>query len=134
MVKEAKVAKVDDVLETIKRMTAMELADLSKRIQKEFGVTPAVAVAGPMPAATATGPAEQAAQEEKTAFDVILSAVGGKKIQVIKVVRELTNLGLKEAKELVDGVPKPVKEGVAKEDAEAARDKLQEVGATVEIK
>jgi large subunit ribosomal protein L7/L12 len=129
--KEAKVAKVDEVLETIKGMTAMELADLSKKMQEEFGVTPAVAMAGPAPAA---GVAEQAPAEEKTTFDVILSGVGDKKIQVIKVVRELTSLGLKEAKDLVDGAPKPVKEGVSKEDAEAARDKLQEVGATVEVK
>jgi large subunit ribosomal protein L7/L12 len=131
VVKEAKVAKVDEVLETIKGMTAMELADLSKKMQEEFGVTPAVAMAGPAPAA---GAAEQAPAEEKTTFDVILAGVGDKKIQVIKVVRELTSLGLKEAKELVDGAPKPVKEGVSKEDAEAARDKLQEVGATVEVK
>lgn len=131
MAKVAKAAKVDEVLETIKGMTAMELADLSKRMQEEFGVTPAVAVAG---AVAAPGAAEQAPAEEKTTFDVVLSRVGDKKIQVIKVVRELTTLGLKEAKELVDGAPKPVKEGVSREEAEAARDRLQEMGATVELK
>jgi len=127
----AKAAKVDEVLETIKSMTAMELADLSKRMQEEFGVTPAVAVAG---MAAAPGAAEQAPAEEKTTFDVVLSAIGDKKIQVIKVVRELTSLGLKEAKEVVDNAPRAVKEAVSREDAEAARDKLQEVGATVELK
>jgi large subunit ribosomal protein L7/L12 len=127
----AKAAKVDEVLETIKSMTAMELADLSKRMQEEFGVTPAVAVAG---MAAAPGAAEQAPAEEKTTFDVVLSAIGDKKIQVIKVVRELTSLGLKEAKEVVDNAPRTVKEAVSREDAEAARDKLQEVGATVELK
>lgn len=131
MAKVAKAAKVDEVLETIKGMTAMELADLSKRMQEEFGVTPTVAVAG---AVAAPGAAEQAPAEEKTTFDVVLSRVGDKKIQVIKVVRELTTLGLKEAKELVDGAPKPVKEGVSREEAEAARDRLQEMGATVELK
>ncbi len=131
MVKVAKAAKVDEVLETIKSMTAMELADLSKRMQEEFGVTPAVAVAG---MAAAPGAAEQAPVEEKTTFDVVLSAIGDKKIQVIKVVRELTSLGLKEAKEVVDNAPRAVKEAVSREDAEAARDKLQEVGATVELK
>ncbi|TET69474.1 MAG: 50S ribosomal protein L7/L12 [Candidatus Zixiibacteriota bacterium] len=112
-------------------MTAMELADLSKRMQEEFGVTPAVAVAG---VAAVPGAAEQAPAEEKTTFDVVLSAIGDKKIQVIKVVRELTTLGLKEAKEVVDNAPRAVKEAVSREDAEAARDKLQEVGATVELK
>lgn len=131
MAKVAKAAKVDEVLETIKSMTAMELADLSKRMQEEFGVTPAVAVAG---MAAAPGAAEQAPVEEKTTFDVVLSAIGDKKIQVIKVVRELTSLGLKEAKEVVDNAPRAVKEAVSREDAEAARDKLQEVGATVELK
>ncbi len=127
----AKAVKVDEVLETIKSMTAMELADLSKRMQEEFGVTPAVAVAG---VAAVPGAAEQAPAEEKTTFDVVLSAIGDKKIQVIKVVRELTTLGLKEAKEVVDNAPRAVKEAVSREDAEAARDKLQEVGATVELK
>lgn len=131
MAKVAKAVKVDEVLETIKSMTAMELADLSKRMQEEFGVTPAVAVAG---VAAAPGAAEQAPVEEKTTFDVVLSAIGDKKIQVIKVVRELTTLGLKEAKEVVDNAPRAVKEAVSREDAEAARDKLQEVGATVELK
>lgn len=131
MAKVVKAVKVDEVLETIKSMTAMELADLSKRMQEEFGVTPAVAVAG---VAAVPGAAEQAPAEEKTTFDVVLSAIGDKKIQVIKVVRELTTLGLKEAKEVVDNAPRAVKEAVSREDAEAARDKLQEVGATVELK
>ena len=131
MAKVVKAVKVDEVLETIKSMTAMELADLSKRMQEEFGVTPALAVAG---VAAAPGAAEQAPVEEKTTFDVVLSAIGDKKIQVIKVVRELTTLGLKEAKEVVDNAPRAVKEAVSREDAEAARDKLQEVGATVELK
>jgi large subunit ribosomal protein L7/L12 len=107
----------------------MELADLSKAIQDKFGVTPMAPVAAAAPAAGAAAPAE-----EQTQFDVVLNAVGDKKIQVIKVVRELTGLGLKEAKDLVDGAPKKVKEGVSKDEAKAAQEKLQEVGAVVEVK
>ncbi|MCP4634697.1 MAG: 50S ribosomal protein L7/L12 [candidate division Zixibacteria bacterium] len=121
--------KIDTVLENIKGMTAIELAELSKKIQDEFGVTPMAAVA----AAPAAGGGEAAA-EEQTEFNVVLNAAGDKKIQVIKVVRELTGLGLKEAKAVVDEAPGNVKEGISKEDAEAAKAKLEEVGAQVEIK
>ncbi|HYE09201.1 MAG TPA: 50S ribosomal protein L7/L12 [Patescibacteria group bacterium] len=115
-------------IEEIKGMTVLELAELVKAIEEEFGVTAAapVAAAG---AAAAAAPAE-----EKTEFDVILASAGAEKIKVIKVVRELTGLGLKEAKDLVDNAPKPIKEAVAMADAEAIKAKLAEVGATVEIK
>jgi len=109
----------------------LELSDLSKKMQDEFGVSPAAAV--PVVVAGASE-GEAAAAEEKTEFDVVLESAGAKKIQVIKVVRELTSLGLKEAKDLVDGAPKAVKEGISKEDAEAAKAKLEEVGATVMLK
>jgi large subunit ribosomal protein L7/L12 len=121
---------IDNIISTIENMTVIELAELSKSLQEKFGVSAAIPVAAPGAAA----PTEAAQAEEKTEFDVILSAVGDKKIQVIKVVRELTGLGLKEAKDLVDGAPKPVKEGIPKEEAESVKSKLQEVGATVEIK
>jgi large subunit ribosomal protein L7/L12 len=116
----------------IVKLTLMQAKELADYLKEEYGIEPAaggaVMVAGPAAAA----PAE--AVEEKTSFDVILTGFGANKIQVIKVVRELTSLGLKEAKELVDGVPKPLKEGVSKEDAETAKKKLEEAGATVEIK
>ncbi|MCJ7508730.1 MAG: 50S ribosomal protein L7/L12 [candidate division Zixibacteria bacterium] len=121
---------IDKVISTIEGMTVMELAELSKALQEKFGVSPAVQVA--QAAAPAGGDAQ--ASEEKTEFDLILTAAGDKKIQVIKVVRELTGLGLKEAKDLVDGAPKPVKEKISRDEAEAAKKKLQEVGAGVEIK
>jgi large subunit ribosomal protein L7/L12 len=126
------VNQVDQVVGIIEKMSVLELAELSKNLQEKFGVSAAVPVAqmaGPAGAAEAAAPAE-----EKTEFSAVLSAVGDKKIQVIKVVRELTALGLKEAKDLVDGAPKPVKEGVSKEEAEKIKAKLSEVGATVEIK
>jgi len=123
---------IDQVISTIEKMSVLELAELTKSLQEKFGVTAAVPVAAA--AAPQAGVAEQAPAEEKTEFDVVLSSVGDKKIQVIKVVRELTGLGLKEAKDLVDGAPKPVKEGIPKQEAETIRNKLQEVGATVEIK
>jgi len=126
----AEKSNIDQIISSIEKMTVMELAELSKSLQEKFGVSAAVPVA----AAGASAPAEAAQAEEKTEFDVILSAVGDKKIQVIKVVRELTGLGLKEAKDVVDGAPKPVKEAVPKEEAESVKAKLQEVGATVEIK
>jgi len=126
----AEKTNVDNIISIIEKMTVMELAELSKSLQEKFGVSAAVPVA----AAGAAAPAEAAKAEEKTEFDVILSSIGDKKIQVIKVVRELTALGLKEAKDLVDGAPKPVKEGIPKEEAESVKAKLQEVGATVEIK
>ncbi|KPL03745.1 MAG: hypothetical protein AMJ73_05435 [candidate division Zixibacteria bacterium SM1_73] len=113
-------------------MSVLELSELSKNLQDKFGVSAAVPVVS---AQASVGVAEAVAPaEEKTEFSAILSAVGEKKIQVIKVVRELTGLGLKEAKELVDGAPKPVKEGVSKEEVESVKAKLTEVGATVEIK
>jgi large subunit ribosomal protein L7/L12 len=120
--------KVQQAFDIIKEMTVLELSDLSKKMQDEFGVSPVVM------AGAGAGGGEAAAAEEKTEFDVVLESAGAKKIQVIKVVRELTSLGLKEAKDLVDGAPKPVKEGISKEDAEAAKTKLEEVGATVVLK
>ncbi len=134
--KEAKAAEakssVDQVIGMIEQMSVLELAELSKNLQEKFGVSAAVSVAQ---AATPAGGAEAPAPaEEKTEFSVVLAAVGDKKIQVIKVVRELTGLGLKEAKDLVDGAPNPVKEGVSKDEAEKIKAKLTEVGATVELK
>lgn len=126
----AEKTNIDQIISAIENMTVLELAELSKSLQDKFGVSAAVPVA----AAGVAASAEAAQAEEKTEFDVVLSAIGDKKIQVIKVVRELTGLGLKEAKDLVDGAPKPVKEGVNKEEAESVKAKLQEVGATVEIK
>ncbi|MEW6772010.1 MAG: 50S ribosomal protein L7/L12 [Bacillota bacterium] len=127
-------SKVAEIMEAIKGLTVVELADLVKALENEFGVSAAAPVAvAAAPAAAGTAPAA-APEEEKTEFDVILTAVGDKKINVIKVVREITGLGLKEAKDLVDNVPKPVKEKVSKEEAEAAKAKLAEAGATVEIK
>ena len=116
------------MIEEIKALTVLELSDLVKAIEEEFGVS----AAAPVAVAAVAGPA--AAAEEKTEFDVILNDAGAGKIAVIKVVRELTGLGLKEAKELVDGCPKPVKTGVSKDDAEACKAKLEEAGAKVEIK
>jgi len=118
-----------DILEAIKQKSILELNELVEMIQDEFGVTP-MAMAAPAAAA----PAADAAAEEKTSFDVVLTGFGDKKIQVIKAVRELTSLGLKEAKELVEGVPKPVKEGVTKEDAEAAKKTLEDAGGTADVK
>jgi large subunit ribosomal protein L7/L12 len=119
----------EQVKDFIKNMTLMDAASLVKELEEELGVSAAAPVAV---AAAAAGPA--AAAEEKTEFNVILAEAGEKKIQVIKVVRELTGLGLKEAKDLVDGAPKPVKEGVSKADAESIKKKLEEQGAKVEIK
>ncbi|UCE18496.1 MAG: 50S ribosomal protein L7/L12 [Gemmatimonadota bacterium] len=128
----AKKNNVKDVMETLEKMTVLEIAELVKGMEEKFGVTaaaPILQAAGP---AQATATEEQV--EEKTEFDVILNSVGDKKIQVIKVVRTLTDLGLKEAKELVDTAPKPIKTGVSKEAAEEIKTKLEEVGAAVEIK
>ncbi|HEX3046685.1 MAG TPA: 50S ribosomal protein L7/L12 [Bacillota bacterium] len=123
-------SKINDVLEIVKGMSVLELNELVKAFEEEFGVSAAAPVA-----VAAAGPAAAApVAEEKTEFDVILASAGGQKIQVIKVVREATGLGLKEAKDLVDGAPKPVKEGIAKKDAEELKKKLEEAGATVEIK
>lgn len=122
----------DQVLEFIDNMTILEMSEFIKEFEERYGVT----AAAPVAVAAAGGPAagEAEAVEEKTSFDVVLTAIGDKKIQVIKTVRELTSLGLKEAKELVDSAPKPVVTGVTKEEAEAMKAKLEEQGATVELK
>ena len=123
--------KITAILEEIKALTVLDLSELVHAIEDEFGVSAAAPVA--VAAAPAAGAAAPAA-EEKTEFDVVLKAAGANKIQVIKVVREITGLGLKEAKEVVDGAPKTVKEGVSKDDAEAIKAKLTDVGAEVEVK
>ena len=123
-------AAVDTVFEQLGTMTVLELVELKNKIEEEWGITAAAPVA--VAAAGGGGPAEAA--EEKTAFDVVLTAAGGQKIQVIKVVRAVTGLGLKEAKDLVDGAPNPVKEGLAKEEADTIKGQLEEAGATVELK
>jgi large subunit ribosomal protein L7/L12 len=122
----------EEIKEAIKSMTVLELAQLVKDLEEEFGVSAAAMVAAAPAAGGAAGAAAPA--EEKTEFDVILANPGANKINVIKVVREITGLGLKEAKDLVDGAPKPVKEGVSKDEAEQIKKKLEEAGATVEIK
>jgi large subunit ribosomal protein L7/L12 len=120
-----------EILDKISSMTVLELSELIKQMEEKFGVSAAAAVAVAGPAA---GAAPAAAAEEQTEFTVVLSSFGENKVNVIKAVRELTGLGLKEAKDLVDGAPKPVKEGVNKADAEAAKKKLEEAGAKVEVK
>jgi large subunit ribosomal protein L7/L12 len=132
MTKAEGTGSVDKIVEMIEQLTALELADLSKALSEKFGVTPMAAM--PMGAVAGGGGGEAAAEEEKTEFDVVLTAFGEKKLQVIKVVRAITGLGLKEAKDLVEGAPKAVKEGIAKEDAQEIKTKLEEVGATVEVK
>jgi large subunit ribosomal protein L7/L12 len=123
----------DKVVEQLGGMTVLELVELKNKLEEEWGVTAAAPVAVAAPgAAPAAG--DGAAAEEKTEFDVVLSAAGGQKIQVIKVVRALTGLGLKEAKDLVDGAPNPVKEGVPQDEADSIKAQLEEAGATVEIK
>jgi large subunit ribosomal protein L7/L12 len=122
------------VLETLGKMTVLELVELKKAIEEEWGVTAAAPVAVAGVAAPAAGGDGAAAAEEKTEFDVVLTGVGDKKIQVIKVVRAITGLGLKEAKDLVDTAPKPVKEGIAQEEADSIKSQLEEAGATVELK
>ena len=123
-------AKVQDIIETVKKLTVLELSELVKALEEEFGVS----AAAPVAVAAAPAAGAPAAEEEQSEFDVVLMAAGDKKIQVIKVVRELTSLGLKEAKDLVDGAPKSVKERVSKADAEAVKAKLEAEGATVQIK
>lgn len=124
---------MNQIIDAIEKMTVMELVELKKALEEKFGVTAAAPMMmGAMPAMA--GAAVPAAVEEKTEFDVVLQTTGEKKIQVIKVVRELTGLGLKEAKDLVDGAPKNVKEGVSKDEAEKIKAKLEEQGATVGIK
>ena len=121
-------AKVDDILESIDGLTVVELADLVKKIEEKYGVS-AVAAAAPV----AGGAAVAGGADEKSTYTVVLKSAGATKIQVIKVVRDVTGLGLKEAKELVDGAPKTVKEDVAKDEAEGMKAKLEEAGATVEL-
>jgi len=126
-------AKVEDALEIIKGMTIIELRDLNKAIEEEFGVTAAAPMMA-MAAAPSGDGGGAAAAEEKDEFDVVLTTFGANKINVIKAVRELTSLGLKEAKDLVEAAPKAIKEAASKADAEAAKAKLEEAGATVELK
>jgi large subunit ribosomal protein L7/L12 len=121
-------ADLAKIVDELSGLTVLEAAELSKMLEEKWGVSAAA------PVAVAAAGAPAAAAEEKTAFDVVLAAAGAQKINVIKVVRELTGLGLKEAKDLVEGAPKPVKTGVAKEEAETMKKKLTEAGATVEVK
>jgi large subunit ribosomal protein L7/L12 len=125
-------AGVDSIFESLGKMSVLELVELKNKIEEEWGVTAAAPVAVAAPGAAAGG--DGAAAEEKTAFDVVLTEAGGQKIQVIKVVRAVTGLGLKEAKDLVDSAPKPVKEGAAQEEADQIKAQLEEAGATVELK
>jgi len=126
---------IDEIVEAIGNMTLLEVAELVKKLEEKFGVSAAAVVAAAPVAAAAGAPAGPApAAEEKTEFTVVLKSAGANKINVIKVVREITGLGLKEAKDLVDSAPKPVKEGIPKEEAEKIAKKLQEAGAEVEIK
>lgn len=122
----------EDVIKFIENMTVLELSEFIKELEEKFGVSAAVPVG--MPMGPIPGAAQAAPEVEKTEFDLILTGFGDKKIQVIKAVRELTNLGLKEAKDLVEGVPQPVKEGVPKEEAESAKKKIEEAGGAAEIK
>jgi len=125
-------ADLQKIVEELSGLTLLEAAELAKLLEEKWGVSAATVAMAAVPASGAGAAATVA--EEKTEFDVILTGVGEKKIQVIKVVRELTSLGLKEAKDLVEGAPKPVKEAVSKDEAESVKKKLEEVGATVEIK
>ena len=125
-------SKVTDVLDIVKEMTVLELSELVKAFEEEFGVSAAAPMAVAAAPIAGAAPAESA--EEKTDFDVILKEFGQQKVTVIKVIREITGLGLKEAKDLVEAAPKPVKEGVNKDEAEAIKTKLEEAGATVELK
>jgi large subunit ribosomal protein L7/L12 len=121
---------VDKLFESLGSMSVLELVELKKKIEDEWGIT----AAAPVAVAAAGGAAPAAAEEEKTSFDVVLTEAGQQKIQVIKVVRAVTGLGLKEAKDLVDSAPKPVKEGVNQEEADSVKAQLEEAGATVELK
>jgi large subunit ribosomal protein L7/L12 len=127
-------AAVDTVFDELGKMTVLELVELKKKIEEEWGITAAAPVAVAAPGAVAAGDGAGAEAEEKTSFDVVLTGVGDKKIQVIKVVRAITGLGLKEAKDLVDNAPKPVKEGVAQDEADSIKSQLEEAGASVEVK
>ena len=123
--------KVTNLMEEVKNLTVLELSELVKALEEEFGVSASAPAAAAAPAA---GGAEAPAAAEQTEFDVVLTSAGDQKIKVIKAVREITGLGLKDAKELVDGAPKPVKEGASKDEAEEMKAKLEEVGASVEVK
>ena len=123
----------DQLLEAFEKMTVLELSEFKKKFEDKFGVTAAAPVAVAAPGAAAGG-GDGAAAEEQTAFDVVLTGAGDKKIQVIKVVRAVTGLGLKEAKDLVDSAPKPIKEGIAQEEADSIKAQLEEAGASVELK
>ena len=125
-------AGVDSVFESLGKMSVLELVELKKKIEDEWGITAAAPVAVAAPGAAGAG-GDGAAVEEKSSFDVVLTAAGGQKIQVIKVVRAITGLGLKEAKDLVDSAPKPVKEGVPQDEADSLKAQLEEAGATVEV-
>jgi large subunit ribosomal protein L7/L12 len=126
-------SSVETVFESLGSMTVLELVELKNKIEEEWGITAAAPVAVAAPGGGGGG-GDGAAAEEKTSFDVVLTEAGGQKIQVIKVVRAVTGLGLKEAKDLVDSAPKPVKEGVAQEEADQIKAQLEEAGATVELK
>jgi large subunit ribosomal protein L7/L12 len=125
-------SSVDTIFENLGKMSVLELVELKNKIEEEWGITAAAPVAVAAPGGAAAG--DGAAAEEKTSFDVVLTGAGGQKIQVIKVVRAVTGLGLKEAKDLVDSAPKPVKEGVGQEEADQIKAQLEEAGATVELK
>jgi len=127
-------SKVQNIIEEIKGLSLLEASELVKGLEQTFGVSAAAAAVSAAPAAGGGGAAAAAPAEEKTEFNVILTAIGGNKIGVIKAVREVTSLGLKEAKDLVEGAPKPIKEGVNKDEAETIKKKFTEAGATVEIK
>lgn len=130
----AEAKKIENMISTIEQMSVMELADLVKAIEEKFGVTAQATVVAGAASSAAAGSAAGAPQEEKTTFTVVLASAGDKKIQVIKEIRTITNLGLKEAKDLVEGAPKTVKEGAAKEEAEEIKKKLEAQGAKVELK
>ena len=127
-------SKINEIIESVKGLTVLELAELVKAFEEEFGVSAAAPVAAVAAAPVAAAGAADAAADEQSEFDVVLVEAGEKKINVIKVVREITGLGLKEAKELVDGAPKPVKENLSKEETEEIKAKLVEAGAKVEVK
>jgi len=124
----------DKIVEQLGGMTVLDLVELKNKLEEEWGVSAAAPVAVAAPGAAAAGGDGAAAEEEKTSFDVVLTGAGDKKIQVIKVVRAVTGLGLKEAKDLVDGAPNPVKEGVPQDEADQLKAQLEEAGATVEVK
>ncbi|HTS72449.1 MAG TPA: 50S ribosomal protein L7/L12 [Gaiellaceae bacterium] len=125
---------VDKIFDELGKMSVLELVELKNKIEEEWGITAAAPVAVAAPGGAPAAGGDGAAAEEKTSFDVVLTEAGGQKIQVIKVVRAVTGLGLKEAKDLVDSAPKPVKEGVAQEEADSIKGQLEEAGATVELK